>query len=300
MVDAPAERPRILLVEDNEAVRDALAGFLGERYEVHPVGTGQAAVETLRGLDVDLVVSDVAMPGGMDGIQLTRALRRRHPDLPIVIITGLGREEVAVDALRAGATNYLRKPFRDAELDLVVRQCLEGGKRRAQRDQGLRWLELATRSFVVPPDPSVIPHLLPHLTAGAAELGLVEPGDLLHVEIAIQEAIANAIVHGALELTGKVPPDRAQLEQACRARREQPPYGRRTVRVDVELTPQELRVTVEDPGPGFDPARRPPSPTPGGGRGLFLMQSFMDEVLFEHGGRRVVLVRRRGSGRGAR
>lgn len=301
MVDA--SRPRILLVDDNPQVRQMLSSFLESRYDVVLAADGQDAVEVLRSAgEVDVIVTDVNMPN-MDGIQLTRMVRRRYPDLPVVIITGLGREDVAVDALRAGATNYLRKPFRNTEFDHVIRQSLELAQRRRHREEGRAYLLQQSKLFELPPDPTVLPRVLPHMTHGAVELGVVGAQDLIHVEVALQEALLNAILHGSLELTGRLPPDRAGLEAVCRARRADPAFAGRVVRAAVELDHDGLRAVIEDQGPGFDVAAvlsRRSNATDGlFGRGLFLMRSFMDEVAFEEGGRRVLLFRARGSKKSA-
>jgi CheY-like chemotaxis protein len=292
MVDG--ERPKILLVDDNAQVRETLARFLDvERYEALEAADGQAALDLLRARgDIDVIVTDVQMPN-VDGLQLARAVRRRWPSLPVVIISGLGREEVAIDALRAGATNYLRKPFRNAEFDLVIRQSLELAQGRRRRDEGHAYLLQSTKLFELPPDPAALPRVIPLLTQGLVELGVVGPQDLLHVEVALQEALLNAIVHGTLELTGQLPPDRAGLDEVCRERRLDPRYADRVVRAAVEVDRHGLQVVIEDQGAGFDPATPP-------GNGLFLMRSFMDDVIFEEGGRRVVLVRRRDSTKTAR
>lgn len=298
------ERPKILLVDDNPQVLEMLSRFLEGRYEVVLAASGQDAVELVRTLgDVDVVVTDVNMPD-MDGLQLTRMIRRRYPSMPVVIITGLGREEIAVDALRAGATNYLRKPFRNSEFDHVIRQSLELAQGRRRREEGHAYLLQQTKLFELPPDPTVLPRVLPHVTQGVVELGVITSQDLIHVEVALQEALLNAILHGSLELTGRLPPERTARDAACRARREDAPFAGRVVRMSVELDPSALRVVIEDQGPGFDVkevlARRSGAADGLSGRGLFLIRSFMDEVAFEEGGRRVVLTRTRGSLKSAR
>jgi CheY-like chemotaxis protein len=300
MVDV--ERPTILLVDDNPQVRDLLTRFLDDRYDVVHAGDGERALEALRGLpDIQLVLTDVNMPN-MDGLQLTRTIRRRYPGLAVVIITGMGREEVAIDALRAGATNYLRKPFKNAELDKVVRQSLELSQHRRRFEEGHAYLLEQTKLFELPPDLLALARALPHLTQGVVEVGVASAQDLIHIEVALQEALLNAIVHGSLELEER-PVDRAALEALCRDRRTEPRFRGRVVRVAVELTPDALRVVIEDQGPGFDEGEvsaRRSGPTGVAGRGLFLMRSFMDEVTFEDGGRRVGLVRRRGSPKSSR
>lgn len=118
---------KVLLVEDDRALREALADTLllgGHGYCA--VGSAEEALERAAQEPFNLVVSDVNMPG-MDGHQLLSALRVRHPQLPVLLMTAHGAVERAVDAMRQGAADYLVKPFEPrALLDLVERHALGG------------------------------------------------------------------------------------------------------------------------------------------------------------------------------
>jgi len=106
-----AERPRILVVDDEEAVRDVVSKTLTMAdYEVETADDGAAALERLESTDYDLLITDLKMPG-MDGLSVIRAARRRLADLPIVIITGKSTEASAIEAINLGVTGYLTKPF---------------------------------------------------------------------------------------------------------------------------------------------------------------------------------------------
>jgi two-component system, NtrC family, response regulator AtoC len=119
---------RILVVDDEAAVRFALAEMLGDRgHEVIDVGSGGEALPHL--LDVDVVVTDLAMPG-LDGIALLREARRRAPGVPVIVLTARGSEKSAVEAMRAGAEDYLTKPFDVDELALVVTRAAEAAQLR--------------------------------------------------------------------------------------------------------------------------------------------------------------------------
>src|SRR5262249_48240733 len=74
--------------------------------------------------DVDAVVTDLQMPG-MDGMELLRMIQERHRLLPVVLVTAHGNEEVAVSAMKAGAFDYLRKPFDPDEAALIIERALE-------------------------------------------------------------------------------------------------------------------------------------------------------------------------------
>ena len=118
---------KVLLVEDDRALREALADTLllgGHGYCA--VGSAEEALERAAQEPFNLVVSDVNMPG-MDGHQLLSVLRVRHPQLPVLLMTAHGAVERAVDAMRQGAADYLVKPFEPkALLDLVERHALGG------------------------------------------------------------------------------------------------------------------------------------------------------------------------------
>jgi len=113
----------VLIVDDERALRVALDRF------VRTLGlipdTAASGSEALGKLDgCDLVVSDVRMPG-MGGLELLAEARRRRPDLPVVLLTGHGSVPLAVEAMRAGAANFLTKPFDLDELEQVIRATLE-------------------------------------------------------------------------------------------------------------------------------------------------------------------------------
>ena len=118
---------KVLLVEDDRALREALADtLLLGGHDFSAVGSAEEALAKAAQESFNLVVSDVNMPG-MDGHQLLSALRVRHPQLPVLLMTAHGAVERAVDAMRQGAADYLVKPFEPkALLDLVARHALGG------------------------------------------------------------------------------------------------------------------------------------------------------------------------------
>lgn len=112
----------ILLVEDDPALREALTVTLEMEGEtVVAVENGKAAIEQLFRNDFALIISDVRMPE-MDGLTLLKKVKARHPALPMVLMTAYGEIQDAVDAMRAGACDYLVKPFESERLLEYVRR----------------------------------------------------------------------------------------------------------------------------------------------------------------------------------
>jgi signal transduction histidine kinase len=104
---------RVLIVDDDPALLAALPETLRLRMADITIDTaesGRAAIERLRGTDYDALVVDIKMPG-MDGLELLREIQRICPDTPTIMITGHGDHDLAVEALRAGAQDYVTKPI---------------------------------------------------------------------------------------------------------------------------------------------------------------------------------------------
>ena len=126
---------RILIVEDSATQAAALAALLDERgYETVTAPDGTSAIEALRAGRVDLVLSDIVMPG-MNGYELCRRIKTELalPDLPVVLLTGLSDPMDIVRGLECGADNYITKPYERSHLLERVRQVLEN---RRLRDRG--------------------------------------------------------------------------------------------------------------------------------------------------------------------
>lgn len=116
---------KLLVVDDDTLIRRSLAELLrGEGYQVAEAGTGAEALRVFAQAGPDLVVTDFNMPE-VDGLQLLRELRARKPDLPVILVTGYGTVEQAVDAMKAGAYDYVSKPILDDEMKLAIRRALQ-------------------------------------------------------------------------------------------------------------------------------------------------------------------------------
>jgi two-component system, NtrC family, response regulator HydG len=116
---------RIVVVDDEPAVRFALAELLGEAgHEVRAAEHAPAALAALEGSPADLVISDLSMPA-MSGMQLLDEVRARHPHTLFVLVTAHGDERLAVEALRLGAWDYVPKPFDNAEIVALVERARE-------------------------------------------------------------------------------------------------------------------------------------------------------------------------------
>ena len=116
----------ILVVDDERNIRTLCSRVLaGDQIEVHGVGSGKEGLQTADEVSPDLVLLDLRLPD-MDGLEVLRALKARHAETAVIIITGFGQIQSAVEAMKAGATDYLEKPFEHLDkLKLAVARALE-------------------------------------------------------------------------------------------------------------------------------------------------------------------------------
>jgi DNA-binding response OmpR family regulator len=122
---AESSSQRVLVVDDDVEVAKSIEASLRKQYQVSVVYTGIKALKEARRHQPDIIVLDVIMPG-MDGLETCRQLRLDPglADIPILFLTALGRPEDRVAGLRAGADDYLTKPFNLEELQLRIKAIL--------------------------------------------------------------------------------------------------------------------------------------------------------------------------------
>src|SRR5262249_41300263 len=116
---------RILVVDDQEMMRDSLAATLArEGHEVVAAGDGQAAIGRLSGTKFGLVISDLGMPK-MTGMELLAEAKKVRPEMPVVLMTAFADVPTAVEAMKIGAFDYIQKPFDGEQIKLLVERTLE-------------------------------------------------------------------------------------------------------------------------------------------------------------------------------
>ncbi len=115
----------ILVVDDEPNYLIVLSELLiDEGFEVFTADRGDKALKILNKTDIDLVITDMRMPG-MNGMELLKSIKTINKDLPVVMLTAFGEVEMAVNAMQAGAHDYITKPFKNNELVLCVKKGLD-------------------------------------------------------------------------------------------------------------------------------------------------------------------------------
>ncbi len=296
--------PTVLVVDDSLVDQRLVGGILrqGSEWDVDYADNGADALAKLDAGGIDVVVTDMQMPE-MDGLELVRSVQLNYGDVPVILMTGKGSEAIAAEALKVGAVSYLPK----SKINQMLPEALEqiSGLIGAGQSYGklLSCMEHNEFSFSLPNDPDLIVPLVDLTQQMVEGMDLCQAMERVRVGVALEHALLNAMFRGNLELSPADMEDAREkmvlgAADPIAARREESPYCDRQTHVNVSINRDEAVITVRDDGPGFDIDAVPQAGDPlaiahEGGRGLVLMNTFMDEVKFNEAGNQVTLVKRR-------
>ncbi len=296
------EKPRVLVVDDEEVIRTLLTSFFKKdgRFEVDTAEDGRKGLEALNQETYSVVISDLQMPN-MAGIPFIRALRRAHPDIPVIVFTGFGEFDDAIEALRLGAVNFLRKPSDLQNVISAVGKALELSRPHENRRQVFSWAQSMTSELWIPPLISKKNSCLQFLVEPLVPMNLVTPGEVKNVILSLDEILNNAIIYGALGIDSAIrdePQGHTRFQEAIRECEAIPENLAKRIKIDAVYGRDEAVFTITDPGNGFDSENLPDPTDPENlmrehGRGLLLVQCFMDKIEFNDPGNSVTITKKR-------
>jgi DNA-binding NtrC family response regulator len=119
----PPERAKLLIVDDEPAIRDSLKLLLEEQYDVRTAADGEQALSLIQEIEPDLILMDVMMPR-LDGVETLRRLQERSTRIPVIMLTAANTVRTAVDAMKSGAVDFLNKPFEVEDLKRTIAALL--------------------------------------------------------------------------------------------------------------------------------------------------------------------------------
>ena len=159
MTPGDGDRQTVFVVDDDEAVRDSLGALLESAgFEVESFGSGADFLDRLDPKRGGCIVLDVRMPG-LSGLEIQEKLTEKRIALPVIIITGHGDVPIAVQAIKAGAIDFIEKPFGDDVILESVGRALEQGRRNKRDASSAAEIE-ARLARLTPRERDVLGHLV--------------------------------------------------------------------------------------------------------------------------------------------
>ncbi len=284
---------KILIVEDDYPSREYLINLIGlEGFDFKAAENGKEALEIYKYYDPDVIISDIQMPY-MDGLELLSAIREDKSDTIFIITTAFGSEDYAIEALRRGANNYLKKPIRKNSLLSLLEKykSLVESHKLAEKAQG----RIIKKDILLEFDTNIshIPAIISQLIS---EMNInLDDSEITNIELGLDELITNALEHGnlAISFDEKVEASNNNTMQELYAQKMKiQEYAQRKLRVYYKLRPEYCEWLIEDEGKGFD-WKLIPDPTQAAqlmelnGRGIFITHFLFDEMEYLGKGNKV-------------
>lgn len=290
----------ILVVDDSPIDRQLVGGLLRQDTDwvIEFAEDGASALERIRSAPLDLVITDMQMPG-VNGLELVASLRKSFSQVPVILMTGKGSEEIAVEALHAGAASYVPKRSLSTMLIETSRRVISAFHDDRHRTELLRRVGLRIEAFELENDVNLLLSLSRYLQQMLGEIWNIDRTDRLRSGTAFEEALLNALYHGNLEVSSDLKEiDHTAFYRMVEERRTTSPWRDRRILVKIRLSSEDVEVVIRDQGPGFDPSKLPDPTDPENldrpcGRGVMLMRAFMDDVSYNEHGNEVTLRRNR-------
>ena len=292
--------PKILVVDDALPDRALSIGLLKKAIDCSIVEAidGQDALAKIEADLPDLVLTDLQMPN-MNGLELVSAVKDDFPLVPVILITAKGSEEIAAEALRAGAASYVPKRNLANTLVPTVKRVLKSAHENRGQTHLMHFLEQTDSTFTLYNDLAIARTVVSYVSNLLRCLPLADETERVRVGIALEEALNNAYYHGNLEIGSGVDlADRDKYDQLAAQRLAELPYRDRRIRVKIQISREQAMLVVKDDGPGFDvSALSNTEPSINGdhrsGRGLVLIHSIMDQVKFNDAGNEITMIKNR-------
>ena len=292
---------RLLVVDDSKSELLAIRALLAdEPYDLVTAEDGRDALSIIAQQAPDIIVTDMLMPN-LDGLELIKQLRQIKPQIPVILISEVGSEEISVEALRVGATAFVPKSQIHEEIIGTIEHALELMKTDYSYSDLIDRLDYHEFQFALDNDPSAIGPVVNLMQQMAAGLHPMDDVTRSRIGSAVEQAIHNAMFRGNLALSRQDQQADEEIEVAGETslvdkRRKEAPYCNRQVLFRARLAKQSLEFTVRDEGDGFDASERPTAQDPNnlsieGGRGLVLIHTFMDTVRFNDRGNEITMIK---------
>ena len=284
----------ILIIDDNTDLLEYLKDFfMIYNYEVVLAENATEGIESFREFSPDIVISDIRLPDKTGDI-VVKEIKALDKNVPIIVITGYSDHNLILSAMKNGAVELLKKPFKPKDLKYLITK-IETLFKKIKVKLSASFLQWEKRHLRLSNDIHLIPSVTDFIFSNVDYIF----GEVSFMKTGLQEILINAIEHGNLKITYD---EKQQLltsgeyNTVLRDRAQDPNFVDTYVDIKVFSTPDYLKIIVEDMGDGFDLTEIPDPQNPENflnesGKGIMMTLNAYDSVKYNEKGNRVILTK---------
>lgn len=287
---------KILIIDDENLVRSVInIALTNNGYKVYEADNGKTGIQMFIDIDPDIVITDVNMPG-MSGIEVTKNIKENKVDADVVIMTGYGTEELIIEALRAGASNYINKPVDFKELFNILDSIILKRENRRLFDVLKDVVVFEKKSLVLDNDITKVWGTVNQILFNLSPS--IERKKIEELKLGLYEILVNSIEHGNLGITydeKKEALENNTYNELVTRKLKEANEQKKVVNIQTVYNGEELVVEIIDQGKGFNLKELPQLSDPDTllavhGRGILLASLYFDKLEYKEPGNVVTIV----------
>ncbi len=297
------KKPRILIVDDSMAIVSSLSAILSvSGYEVGSAFNGSEALRKIHDEDFDLVICDIEMPG-ITGLDFLGRVRREYDNnLDVILMTGYLDHDYFIEAIRLGASDFIRKPVDSKQIIRSIQSVQERKKGQKNFRDFFEHVEQSEFCFTIDPRHFSKFTITKVFNTFMRQNIPVSSAALNEIMICLDEMIYNAYIHGILGLSvSERTLEHSALQELIEARLQDDEIATRRMlfAFSINFTDRTITISVEDNGQGFDyeswiqrVKKEPKLNLDEHGRGISMLYHLSDSLEFSQGGRKVTIIKK--------
>jgi len=285
---------KILIIDDNIDLLEYLNEFFTVySYEVILAETGLSGIEKFKENKPNIVITDMRLPD-ISGDQVVINLKKIDKNIPIIIITGFSDQDLIINAMKNGAVDFLKKPFKPKDLNYLINK-IESLFNKIKLEVSMNIFRWDKKCLQIGNDISDIPYVIDSIFP---DTSYIFKNDYF-ARVGLQELLLNAIEHGNLNISYEKKQEILEdgnYKEFMEERINDSLYKDRKVNINVFFNNEYLKINIIDEGDGFDINSLPDPNDPDNllgesGRGILLSMNAFDEVKYNKKGNAVTLIK---------
>ena len=287
----------ILVADHDGETRRQLCDFLQQQLHlVFEADNTTDALDLFKQEQIEGVFGRVDLPE-VNGFGLLESIKKLKAFVPFVAIAADNQKEIILRSFSLGACDLLTFPFSHSNLHQSLSRVIQLNEDSKFSVYCLENSIFESRTLELYNDFEYINQIVSFMTRNLPSFGILEEQELFAINMALVEALSNAIFHGNLEVSSELKQQRFELfREEAELRRQREPYCHRRVYIHYEISRNSVKYVIRDEGKGFDYSRLPDPTLPENlfkesGRGILMIMSFMDEVFWNARGNEITLIR---------